>query len=390
MKKIFVNFLNLNMATNLGVSKYTLALIKILKSSFDIYALIEDQESRASELGGKIAREVKAVLTTKEAREMVLNQPDCGVEVLVHHFKRGVLPIKRIVICHDLHVFDVPWKYENIEKHVQNMKVSITEADAVVCHFPRAYYALERAFGITKASLFLTPEILMIDTRIPSQQEVKVSLEKFGLTGKWGKYLFYPAQLQKHKGHDALIKALADKKVKDGGLKIVFCGSDFDASYTAELKKMVQDAGVGDQCRFLGRVSEVDLSALLSGSSGVVVPSRAEGGALVALEGVYFNKPIAVNRIPAAEMHLQMYQAKCRWFQVDKQESLVAALLDLWQPAADSPLLGDNAKARALIVDKTKEKVIAEGWTKVISYLCAGESKPFPCVDSNRNVFRYI
>lgn len=270
------------------------------------------------------------------------------------------------------------------------MKNSVQEADAVICPFPRTYYMLERALDIALKNLFLTPEILITQTFIPEQIQVAASLSKFGLTGTWSKFLFYPAQLQKHKGHESILQVLNDKRVSDVGVKVVFCGSDSDVNYTNYLKRLVQEAGVSEKCRFLGRVSEADLSALFSSCTGVIVPSRAEGGALVALEGIFFNKPITVNRIEAAVMHLQMYQAKCHWFNVDDRESVIEALLVTWQIGGALEHSFDNSQARELFVDRSKEALVVEGWTKVIYYLCGGESKPFPCVDSNLNVFRYV
>lgn len=392
MKKVFMNFLNLDLTTNLGVSKYCLALIGLFESAFDVYALIENRESLDSEIGREIASKVKLVLSVSEAKKIALYCQNSSVEVLVHHFKRGVLPVKRIVICHDMHVIDVPWKYEDIEKSTANMIISIERADAVVCHFPRIYYALERVFKINKQNLFLTPEILMIADQAPQKSQIDSTLNKFGLVGRQEKFLFYPAQLQRHKGHDALINAFSADVIRDNNLMLVFCGSDFDPDYTAELKAKIYHMGVGEYCKILGRIDEHDLVSLFEGCAGVIVPSRAEGGALVALEGIYFNKPVAINRIEAAEMHLNMYQAKCHWFNVDVQESVVSALLYLWRPDpdVDAHMHLDNVKARDLMVDEKRKAIIVDGWSRIINYLCTEEGRPFPCVDSNLNVIGYV
>lgn len=389
-KALFFNFLNLDMTTNLGVSKYCLALIKIIRDKFDVFALIEDQASRESEIGKEISKFAKGVVSTKEALGYVEGKASSSVEVLIHHFKRGVLPIKRIVICHDIHVIDVPWKYENVEKHVENMKVSLKQADAVITHFPRTYYEVERSLSLTIQNLFITPEILMTELRTPSASEVDEVLMKFGL--KRG-FLFYPAQLQKHKGHAEIIRAVAELKDlrQKSDFKIVFCGSDFDKAYTDLLLTELHTHKLDNVCKFLGRVSEQELACLYTASRGVFVASRAEGGALVALEAAHYGKPVAVNRIAAAEMHLKMHGVQCRWFNIDEISSIREALEFLWEHGAvgEREQNGGLAAFRQESISK-RANLIVDAWERIATYLLGHAQKPFPCLDSSFNVIRYI
>ena len=120
---LIFNFLGLNMLTNLGVAKHASALITMLSRDYPIIVMVDDSElASESEIGKTLLIHSKIFVTLSEAKDLIKKNPGEYLEILIHHFKLATLGIKAVVLCHDLHVFDVPWKYKDIKASQSNFE----------------------------------------------------------------------------------------------------------------------------------------------------------------------------------------------------------------------------------------------------------------------------
>jgi phosphatidylinositol alpha-1,6-mannosyltransferase len=105
-------------------------------------------------------------------------------------------------------------------------------------------------------------------------------------------------RLQKRKGHDLVIKALAADRRGLKHVKYVIAG---DGEERKALEALAADCGVGDRVTFLGEVSAALLPVYYSACDVFVLPNRIEGGdiegfGIVFLEAASAGKPVIAGR----------------------------------------------------------------------------------------------
>ena len=361
---------------NLGVSSFLINLCQELGRTVELLFVVPSKKQLKGTQILKTLNDISTgVIDRNEAQNSKRFNSDDVIEVLPHDFERILFGGPTITICHDLHLFDIGWKYDNIDKRRQQYRQNLMNADVVMTHFPRVYYDVERVAEITIPNLFLTESPMLLDT-------TPINLHGFAtspLVTEEVITLIYPAQLQLHKNHEVLIRALATLGHKADRIKIICPGSEFDSVITDSLRKLTVDFGVSEHVLFPGRLSDQELKQLYWSCNGVIVPSLAEGGAYVALEGIAAEKPVAVNSIPAAVSHLNSINAEVTWFDATDIDDTASTLLDL---AHSDPVecLNQNRVARLKIKDMTWENV-AKKWIRVIEYLKGEQPRPITQVD---------
>lgn len=301
------------------------------------------------------------------------------IEVLPHHFQARTFDMKAVTICHDMHVFDISWKYNNHIELQEQYKRNLKDADAVFTEFPRTYYELERTIGDNLNSLFLTESPLLLYDQIHNYsngQRTKIFTEDNGVP-----VFFYPAQRQRHKNHTRLIEAT--RYLTDCGykFKVKCAGSSFDPVYDRELLALVKKNEVQDQFSFLGRISDKEIVKNYDECVAVVVPSLAEGGAYVALEAIAMGKPVCINRISSAQSHLQMVKGEVFWFDGANSMSIAKSMERVLAGDAKT-LYSRNEIARSRIRDMTWEAV-ADKWRIVIDWLMGRRDRPILGTDKD-------
>jgi len=85
------------------------------------------------------------------------------------------------------------------------------------------------------------------------------------------------ARLVRRKGHDLVIRALAEVRRLIPDVTYVVVGTGTEA-YVASLRRIAAECGVGDAVRFLGRADEADLPGLYAASDVYVMTSRSLDG----------------------------------------------------------------------------------------------------------------
>jgi glycosyltransferase involved in cell wall biosynthesis len=91
------------------------------------------------------------------------------------------------------------------------------------------------------------------------------------------RYLFYPAQFWPHKNHERIIRALSLlKEVRRLEIPIVFCGSHSGVIRERNFKQVMTVAaklGIEGNVRYLGYVSDSEISALYAEATALVMPT---------------------------------------------------------------------------------------------------------------------
>ena len=81
-------------------------------------------------------------------------------------------------------------------------------------------------------------------------------------------------RLQRRKGHDLVLKALARWRPEDAGIRYLIAG---DGPCRAALEEEARALGVADKVTFLGTVDEGALPALYAACDVFLMPNRADG-----------------------------------------------------------------------------------------------------------------
>lgn len=370
-KQIVVNCEKISFEKTLGVAGYLLQLCSALSRNNDvIFAMNDVGELEKAPARPLIERICSDIIDLERARTGTFRHS--AIELVPHHFQMPNICERSILICHDLHVFDIGWKYNNVEQIRQNFRNNLEHATVVTSHFPRTYFDVERVAGVTLMNLFLVESPLMLDTQEGMNSKNEKTKELF---------LLYPAQLQQHKNHASLIGAAGFLKESGKPVRIICPGSDFSADVTKDLQELVEKNSLEDDIVFTGRISDEELVALYGDCAGVIIPSMAEGGAYVAFEAIAAGKPVAINDIAAARQHLKMIDAEVFWFDANDRASTVEAIEKLLSAEADTQVIR-NENSRIRISQMTWAR-LAERFETIISWLAGERSRPVLCVDAN-------
>jgi len=81
-------------------------------------------------------------------------------------------------------------------------------------------------------------------------------------------------RLQRRKGHDLVLSALAHWRETDPSVRYLVAG---DGDYRAELEQQVREAGLGTQVTFLGALNDAALPGLYAAADIFVMPNRTDG-----------------------------------------------------------------------------------------------------------------
>jgi len=107
-------------------------------------------------------------------------------------------------------------------------------------------------------------------------------------------FLFYPANLERHKNFEVLFDALA--LLEDSTLEIWIAGSDrLDPNYAASLRRRVKDMGIENRVRFLGQVPYREILRYYRAATALVFPSALESFGHPLLEAMLSGTPIVAS-----------------------------------------------------------------------------------------------
>ncbi|MDR1732818.1 MAG: glycosyltransferase family 4 protein, partial [Synergistaceae bacterium] len=142
-------------------------------------------------------------------------------------------------------------------------------------------------------------------------------------------YFHVPNQLWRHKNHQVILEALKIAGNPKEAPLVISTGDTGDyrhLQYFEELRCEVNDAGLKERFRFLGRIPPDDLMALMKCSLALVNPSYFEGWSTTVEEGKSMGKTVILSDIP---VHREQAPERGRFFRPDRPEELYEVLRDV-------------------------------------------------------------
>jgi glycosyltransferase involved in cell wall biosynthesis len=115
------------------------------------------------------------------------------------------------------------------------------------------------------------------------------------------KYFVTPNTFWAHKNHQALIRAMQRCVEWGCDFDLVLTGklvTHFGDGYASEIRRMVEEAGLGRRVHFLGLLDRNEQISLLRHSTAIIQPSRFEGWSTVVEEAKSLGRPLIVADIP--------------------------------------------------------------------------------------------
>ncbi len=165
--------------------------------------------------------------------------------------------------------------------------------DAIVTASEHERILLERHYGARQAKMVTIP--CGVDLSLFEKRDRAASRERLGLPQD-GAVLIWVGRLEKLKGVDILISAVAQLESRDFTLLIVG-GEGNSGELHAQLMAQAAAEGIAANVRFTGAVPHDELPTYYSAADVCVVPSYYESFGLVAVEAMACGTPVVASRV---------------------------------------------------------------------------------------------
>jgi glycosyltransferase involved in cell wall biosynthesis len=186
----------------------------------------------------------------------------------------------------------------------------IYKSNGILSILTKVYEILFLKFIINSVRFVIVPSEfskneIINEYKVPKEKIIKIpnfiSFENlktrtdFKKKYKLGKYILAVGRFSKEKGFEYLLKSfkLALEKRKD--IKLVVIGGKRD--YIRIVEKLAKNLGILDNILILSNVSDEEVYSAFKYAELVVIPSIYEPFGIVALEAMYFGKPIVAFKV---------------------------------------------------------------------------------------------
>jgi len=216
-----------------------------------------------------------------------------GIEVIhtpIQHHVNYTLSVPMITSLHDLQPFHFPEFFTPEEREARNTyyRRSAEFSERVIVSFQHVKDDIVRFYDIPPEKIDVCfqgmPEIKPV---IPDH--IEAIKHKYGLPDK---YLFYSANIWRHKNHIGLLRGLKLLHEKyDISIQLICTGYQYP-DYFPEVESVVKELELSDKVRFLGYLPEEDMPVILSGATLVVIPTLYEAGSYSLMEAMVLGVPV--------------------------------------------------------------------------------------------------
>ena len=201
------------------------------------------------------------------------------------------LPVPAVVTIHDLIHLSHPETRYHRPVATLLVRSALRRAKHIISVSNDAAGRIREFAGLSSPPLSVVPNSLRPSISRRNRDEVQEFRRKEFLSRP---YCLYIGSERPHKGFAELMAAWKVLTTSsDSPPDLVVVGKRFDTA-----RHQVQELGLDQVVRFQGEVSLDKLALLYSGASAVVVPSRAEGFGLPALEALGLGVPVVCAPIP--------------------------------------------------------------------------------------------
>ena len=178
-------------------------------------------------------------------------------------------------------------------QRIDGERALVASADVVMTASSHERELLQRYYGADARRLETIPCGVDLDLFHPLDKAQ--SRRELGFDAE-APILIWVGRLEKLKGVDILIQALAQLDERDFTLVLVG-GDDRAAEFKEDLRSQAAEAGIADNIRFAGAVPHDRLPLYYSAADVCVVPSYYESFGLVAVEAMACGTPVVASRV---------------------------------------------------------------------------------------------
>jgi glycosyltransferase involved in cell wall biosynthesis len=172
---------------------------------------------------------------------------------------------------------------------------ALTKAVAVIAESALGKKNLERRYGLDQDRVHWI-------SISPAKRSLEHDCSKFDPRKKanipsGSHYIFYPAQFWAHKNHRLIVDSLdCLRKAGFDDIYAVFCGSD--CGNLTNVLKMAKQKGVDDLVKYVGFISDQQMSAFYKHSLALVMPSYFGPTNMPPFEAFALDTPVIVSDLP--------------------------------------------------------------------------------------------
>lgn len=234
-----------------------------------------------------------------EKNECIIKEAIKKLNLDVLHFPIQTFPeyyldVPTVITLHDLQHEYFPDFFDDRELNYRKIyyKQSADVCDQILVSFKHVKDDIVKFLKISEEKI--TVASLGLENREKMFLDYSIDIcKKFGINEK---FILYPAQTWKHKNHIRLfnaIKMILTKYNKD--IQLVCTGKK--NNYYEQLNQYIMENNLENNIKFLGFVSDEELSQLYIKSMLVVIPTLYEAGSFPLFEAMTLNVPVICSNV---------------------------------------------------------------------------------------------
>ncbi len=234
-------------------------------------------------------------------REVLLEDPSTladlvqseGLDIIhtpVQYFPSTTLSVPMVMTLHDLQHFHYPefFTADQITFRDTFYKSSAEFATRVIVSYQHVKDDVVEHYGIPPEKI----DVCSLGSVFPQTVDVnrfQALKQKFGIPDT---YLFYSANAWPHKNHIGLIRALKILHDKYNQKISLVCTGQKNTDYYPRIEKEINKYNLKHFVFFTDYVAEMDVNALLTNASLVVIPTLYEAGSFPLMEAMANDVPV--------------------------------------------------------------------------------------------------